>query len=264
MLPKITSLLAALSLAAASMAHAQAMFSIGPRVGLNIASASYNDAATGRGGDPSFTTSYRTGFEAGATACLGFGRFAFQPSLLYSQKGFGLVTSYAWTTGNPADDKSRALDTKYRLNYLSLPLNFAYAQQDDGQGFQLFAGPYLACLLGGRYTTNITQTYVYSGAVFTGSEEGQVRGSGSEQQPDYNTYLTDDNAYSRHLDFGVQGGLGYRRGAALLQVSYSQGVSNAGVRTGYVRATTEATTVTDPNYRNRAFQVSLAYLFGPR
>ena len=61
----------------------------------------------------------------------------------------------------------------------------------------------------------------------------------------------------------MQAGLGYRLGAALLQVSYSQGVNNGGVSITVDTGASGSSTVTNPTYRNRAFQLSLAYLLGP-
>jgi hypothetical protein len=74
-----------------SSAQAQVKFSIGPKVGLNMASASYraddrfatHSALTG-------STGYQPGLEAGIMTSLGWGHWQVQPAVLYSQKGFHL------------------------------------------------------------------------------------------------------------------------------------------------------------------------------
>ena len=68
-----------------------------------------------------------------------------------------------------------------------------------------------------------------------------------------------DDRYARHLDYGLQAGLGYRRGALLLQATYRLGLRSPGVAT-----TRGGYSYEGPTYYNRAVQVSLAYLFGPK
>ncbi len=259
--PTITTLFALML--ATSAAQAQATFSIGPRVGFQAVTAPYDDEIRLPFSDRSFKSGYRTGLEAGVMANFGFGRFAIQPSVLYSQKGNHLETRF--TNSFPTGDQSfRDFDTQYRFNYLTLPLNVAYTQEPDGQGFQLFAGPYLAYLLNGRYTTDITESSTFSGLVYTSSAEGEVEGSGSEQLVDITGTSAQRLQYIRQVDYGFQAGLGYRRGPVLVQATYSQGLGDAGVELRFGGSSGALTPFARPTFRNRNFQVALAYLVGDK
>jgi hypothetical protein len=221
----------------AASAHAQASFSIGPRLGLN-ASTYHFSAAT-----PADRQRYRAGFEAGLLASVGFGHFAVQPALLYTQKGNTQYTTVDVRTGTNIPAGTGELKNSYRLNYLTLPVNVAYVQHPDGQGFQVFAGPYVALLLSGRYENEVA----VSGKSTTDS--GKITPVANDAPgPD---------AYARRLDAGLQAGLGYRYQHLLLQFDYSLGLRDIGARYYY-----NGVAISNPAYYNRAFQASLAYLLG--
>jgi hypothetical protein len=220
-------------------AQAQVRFSVGPKVGLNASTIHYTDPQT-------FPSSFRTGFEAGLLGNVSWGHFALQPAVLFSQKGYHLEGTYI----SPGSQSPFSFDGKvdYRLNYLTIPLNFLYTQRATGQGVQTFAGPYLSWLVGGHYEAQTTYVNNYLSI----SREGKVVAGDVYQ-------ITADNAYSRRLDMGLQAGLGYRYKAAVLQASYSLGLRNlaSDVKLG-VNSPASPTAA----YYSRAFQVSLAYLFG--
>jgi hypothetical protein len=70
--------------------------------------------------------------------------------VLFSQKGYtSSGISPAYVLGNPPFPRSYEL--RLRLNYLTLPLNFAFTLRHDGQGLQAFAGPYLGLVVGGNH-----------------------------------------------------------------------------------------------------------------
>jgi hypothetical protein len=245
-------LLAAGGLVLAAPAHAQARFSIGPRVGLNVSTAPYENKAQNR----SYDTAYRTGVEAGVQAAAAFGQWAVQPALVYSQKGFNINDTN--TTSSGGQTLTQVDKSTYRLNYLSLPINLVYSLQAGGLGLQVFAGPYASLLLGGEQQYSVSHSYR------TGSSAGG--GYDSYTTPIkpgdyYNSITLDYTYYSRRLDAGLQAGLGYRLGPAQLQVGYSMGLRNLGASYRFYRG---ATTQVEPGptYRNRAFQASLSYLFG--
>ncbi|RZK93690.1 MAG: PorT family protein [Hymenobacter sp.] len=223
------------SLLLTGTAHAQATFSFGPRVGITHSSV-HGDIQNMMG---------RTGVEAGLVGVLQVGHFAFQPAVLYAQRGF---TRQETALGSPTQ---RVTNT--RLDYLSIPLNLAYTQHANGQGFQLFAGPYLGFLLGGRneLTYSSSQT---TGRVVPTNTHTTIINSFALQVPDY-------NVYARHLDVGAQAGLGYRLGGAVLQLSYCLGLRDVGAAQQYTLGgkTYESDT---PNYRNHSWQASLSYLLG--
>jgi hypothetical protein len=225
--------------------QAQLRYTIGPQVGLNVTTARF---ALDDFSQHTFSgsTSYRAGFEAGLQATIELAHFQVQHAVLFSQKGYalrGLQYNVITTTGiTPVP-----YELTCRLNYLTLPLNLAYTPRTDGQGMQVFAGPYLGLLLGGNYTfaVPIATTYVQS---------GQIRGG--VHPADFNGF-TDQQYYSRRVDAGVQAGLGYRMGAILFQATYSLGLRNL-APADYDRWRFLGT---GPNYRSQALQASIAYLF---
>lgn len=130
-------------------------------------------------------------------------------------------------------------------------MNFTYAQHASGQGFQLFAGPYLGLLVGGDYLFTLPSSTVVTNV------GGDIKGG---KYPDGYSGFTDHTAYSRRLDAGLQAGIGYQRGQVLAQVCYSVGLRNL-APSNY---DTYSYIGHGPDYKNRGFQVSLAYLFSPK
>ena len=227
-------------LSAASTTYAQVTVGIGPKVGYNLAIADYQVAYE----DYSYKTGYHSGFEAGLQAAVGFGHFSVQPAVLFSQKGYKLTEQYSTPAYSFSDE------TLTHTHHVTIPLNFAYTQHSSGKGAQLFIGPYIGFLLGGNYS--YSGTYVDArGAV------GPLKGEGNIKAGDYySTNPTDTNTYQRHVDVGLQAGVGYQLDNLLLQAGYSWGLRN-------VSSTNSTSVAADSErvLRNRAFQVSLAYLF---
>lgn len=222
-----TSLLASCLSLLATVAQAQTTFSIGPHVGLNVA------GTTNR--SPGNTTiRYRTGFEAGLQSVVQFDRWAVQPSLQFSQKGFnehqgdGLYSRY----------------TDYRLNYLTLPVNIAYSLRSDGQGWQVVAGPYVAMLLGGSYQRTSEDRGPWGSTDYS---EGDIKPGETYYVPALGT--TYYPLLCHRFDAGLQAGLGYRFGKLLAQAEFSFGLRDL--------APQFASTY------NRAAQLSLSYLVTP-
>lgn len=214
-------------------AQAQVTLSLGPRVGLNAATT--REASTPDG----VRLRYYPGGEAGVMGTLACGRWAVQPALLYAQKGYAYRSRIDYRSGN-GPFGTADLDGTVRFNYLALPVSLAYRAHDSGQGVQVFAGPYLALLLGGRYAYTIaypTDPQTYQGPIASG-----------EGAPSSFRY--------RRYDAGLQAGLGYRHQALLFQVAYSLGLTSTTVDAGGTAGRADA--------YNRAFQASVGYLFTPR
>ena len=233
-------------------AQAQISFSVGPRVGLNVATTRFapNEQFRNQGVVITSSTSSRPGFEVGVMGSMGFGHFRVQPAVLYSQKGFhvqGTESNVIGTDGTQPAPYQQA----NRMSYLTVPLNIAYAQHKSGQGFQVFAGPYLGILVEGNYQfTRPSTTVVVEVA-------GAIKGG--KRPADYNGF-TDHTLYSQRVDAGLQAGIGYQWGPALLQATYSAGLRNLAP----ADFATYSFLGNGPDYRNRVVQVSLAYLFAPR
>ncbi|MFC7669588.1 outer membrane beta-barrel protein [Hymenobacter humi] len=122
-----TSLLAGSLLLDAAMAHAQATFRLGPKVGYNLSSCRI---ALPDLPDPlSMSTSYRSGAEAGLVAQARVSdRLVVQPAVLYAQKGYGFARQ------NHNASFTHREEHAYRLDYLSVPVNLVYSQRPAGRG----------------------------------------------------------------------------------------------------------------------------------
>jgi hypothetical protein len=172
--------------------------------------------------------------------------WAVQPAVLYAQKGFGFKENaydapYNYTYQG---------EYQFRFNYLTVPVHLVYSTQPDGQGLQVFAGPYVGWLLGGEYTSSQSGRYG-NGAARGQSDQGDVEAGDTYNNRPGEAYV------SRGVDAGLQAGLGVGlAGGFQLQASYSQGLRNLGAQ--YAPG---STTATPPTYRNHAFQLSAAYLF---
>lgn len=242
-----TSLLVGGLLLAAATAHAQATFRIGPKVGYNHSFGRFEYP----GNDyKKVTNSSRSGAEAGLVAQVGLGtHWAVQPALLYSQKGFAFKEDaydapYNYTYHG---------EYNFRFNYLALPINMVYSSAAGGQGLQVFAGPYVGFLIGGKYNSSQSGRYGSGGSRGQSSEGDVKAGDTYDNRPD-GPYI------SQGLDVGLQGGLGYGfAGGFQVQAGYSQGLRNLGAK--YAPGLTSAA---PPTYRSHVFQFSVAYLFGPK
>ena len=234
------------SLLLAGSAQAQATFSFGPRLGGSVTSAHFPEESR---------ASYqsRLGFEAGLLGNLQFGHFAVQPSLLFAQRGYR-KSSVPVYVDPPIPPDPGTIDETYRLNYLTLPLNLAFTLGRDGQGLQVFGGPYVGLLLGGNYAYHLHINSYYPGGNSYDREEVRKVQAGSVVSNPSSDYM-----YSQQFDTGLQMGLGYRFRGLLMQAGYSLGLRNLAVQYEYNHAVYDT-----PAYYNRAWQVSLSYLVGPR
>jgi hypothetical protein len=223
----------AASLLLLGTAHAQATFHVGPRVGLNVSSAHFPRELAGPE-QASYTS--RPGVEAGLTGTVQLGHFAVQPSLLFSQKG------YRSSGDKLLIDMVTPYEEEVRLNYLTLPLNFAFTLGRNGQGLQVFAGPYASLLVGGNHTDKVMGFQ---------DRTDQVKAAS----------LASDgaNRYVQRYDGGLQAGVGYRRQRFQLQASHTRGLRNLAVQ---YQGSDGTVYDNSPAYYNRAFQVAFSYLVG--
>ncbi|TFZ62900.1 PorT family protein [Hymenobacter sp. UV11] len=227
-------------LLAGPFAHAQTTFSIGPTLGGNLATE--HIAA-----DNAPKLGYRLDWLAGAQASFAWGRFALQPALLLSQKGFKDEYVYYFVDPNQNPTNPIAFHSNIRLSYLTLPLNFCFAPLGAKTGPQLFAGPYVSVLLSAR---DAHTDFNRLPEDITVTDHLKVADA-LDALP--------DNYGFRRFDAGLQGGVGYRYEAFLVQASYSLGLRNTTPTYIYAGAP-----ITSTNSYNRAFQLSLSYLFEPK
>ncbi len=225
----------------ATTAHAQTTFQVGPRVGLNLTNCHFTGLYS------TTPSAVRPGFEAGLTGSVAVGHWALQPAVLFTQKGYtthGSGITIDWPI---------TYDEDVRYQYLIAPVNVAYTQHKNGQGVQVFGGGYVGVLVGGHYSgeNHYFMTYQPDSPSRDVAYSGKIIGGGNAA--DY------PDRHVQQVDYGLQTGVGYRYGGLLFQAGYSLGLRNMGVdaiRSGY--------TYSSPTQYNRAFQASLAFLFGSR
>ena len=134
----LTTLLLAALLGTAT-ASAQTTYKLGVRGGLNRATTTLDAASTGTGFFGFRYLADKSGiyaWQAGAVLEIGFGKFALQPALLFSQKGEQFNTAHSFD-GTAGQSGANTQSTN-RYNWLELPVNVVYTVR----GLQLFAGPY--------------------------------------------------------------------------------------------------------------------------
>jgi hypothetical protein len=229
---------------------AQTSFHLGPRVGTTLATVRYaNGASYGQASD--YPTTYRVGFEAGVMGSWRIGHLAIQPAILFQRKGYYSDYEALYASSSVP---SASFSNTVSLNYLTVPVNFVYTQRLNGQGFHVFAGPYLSTLVGGHYHSDYTQHPLE----ITGAFDGRV--VAGDHNP--NTAGRDDSYYKR-LDAGLQAGLGYQYQQWLVQATSSWGLRDiAATYPGPPDANnpTGVTLRARPTH-TRSFQLSLTHLF---
>lgn len=220
-------------------AQGQTVVSAGPVIGFNASTVPYKY-------DHTYTTHYRTGGAIGALVNVQRQHLALQVAALYQQKGFRIDDEYTLSRSYYSRQKS-----DYRLNYLTIPVQVAYAFRPDGQGLQVSAGGYAGLLLRGEVQDDLYHQDLMDGSI--GSYQGTRK-----IEPGRATDIYSITSYSQRIDAGLQAGVGYRYEQLLVQLSYSYGLRNVGPRyeegvgVGFIT----------PSYYNRVAQVSVAYLFG--
>lgn len=224
-----TALLLTTSLAgAATTVRAQTVIQFGPRLGVNLSTSSNS----GTPSDFNEATKSIVGVQVGGTLSVGItDKFSFQPSLLYSQKGME-------STGSQTDrsDPHYATIIKasatIKLNYFELPFNFVYAI-GGAEGFQLFAGPYVAVGVGGSgsYKVNLNSNNPQF-AQFNGDYPGSLTVEFADKQDDNSTVNNNSSTptiivTTRRFDAGFNAGIGYRVGPFQAQLGYGLGLINS-------------------------------------
>lgn len=208
-----TALCAAALLAAAS-ASAQTEFGFGLRGGANRAGTTVDGA--NNSDTFQFTRSTEKsslyGWQVGVALEARFGKLAFQPALVFSQKGDKLHATSS--DGGVAGYSYSETTSTNRYNWLEIPLNVAYTLHGD-HGLQVFAGPYVAAAVGGRQRGN-ANGYSTVGYPRTGA-----------YSEDFDAPASFGPGTSNHRwDAGFNLGVGYRQGPLQVQLGYGLGLLN--------------------------------------
>ena len=152
---------------------------------------------------------WRFGFEAGVVADFGItNNFSVIPELLFAQRG----------TINTMRDKST-----YTLNYLQLPVNFAYKLNvGHNSKLMVFAGPYAGYGLSGSLKGPV---HISVGNESLGSIDIKIPFEFQTKEQDYEN-LEELKMYFKPLDFGINAGLGYEVGNMFFKAQYNHGFTN--------------------------------------
>lgn len=254
----------ALLVLALPVAHAQTSVHLGLRLGLNAATRSGTEPVLHPDGPfspypPTITYSQDYSRSAvlapqfGAVLDVRFGHLAFQPAVLFSQKGVDQRNdanyTVRYTYGGGQVGSIVINEEKYhfvsRPNYLEIPLNLVYTFGDDN-GFQVFGGPYAAFGLGGQVqveaerqyssggsgSQNYGQNYYYGTAFYqfrdTTPEPTLKNPSNTTVSKPYPTSFDASSGaiISRRFDAGINVGVGYRYGPLQVQLGYGLGLIN--------------------------------------
>lgn len=230
-------------------AHAQSRFRLGPQGGYTLSSVTYHvsdypDYIKTSGG-------YGSGFTAGLVAQIDLpgSSFSLQPAVHYTRRTPRIDDNSYYQPNNYYYNQHY----EFQFNYLTIPLNLLYSEHSHGQGFEVFAGPYLALLLGGKYTSSISAGY-------GGPSSGRAYAGNVVAGDTYATSVRNTDYYSRKLDYGLQAGVGYGLQAIQLQFSINYGLKDIGA----AYAANAGNTFAAPVIHNYGLQLTAAYLFGPK
>lgn len=225
---------------------AQAQVTIGPRVGINASTISFDLD----GGD-SPDAKYIVGPQVGVSLNAQFGNLSLQPSILFSSKGAKFNESSDDTYVMNGDTYRQQVDQKatMRLNYIEVPVNLVFNTNGEEGGFQVFAGPYLGVGIQGKYKTEGSYSLTVNGQEeesFSGSDEEDIKfvGKGTDG----------DKLEFRRLDVGFNAGVGYKAGPFQAQLGYGLGLGN--LLPKYEDSDS------DGKLHNRGVQLSVSYFFG--
>ncbi|WP_167856466.1 outer membrane beta-barrel protein [Hymenobacter metallicola] len=249
---KLSGLLAAFLLGA-SAASAQTTYRLGVRVGGNLATTTEKGPTTrtAANSSSSYSKSPIAAGQVGLVLEIARGNFAFQPALLFSQKGTKIEATNLLTDPATGYEFRRSGHRTSRYNWLELPLNFVYTMPGT-TGLQVFAGPYVAIGVGGKVKT----------AIHNSTNDPSILAQPETHSETKITYGSEDkdtgpasinNFYSRRFDTGFNVGLGYRRGPLQVQAGYGLGLLN--LRTSKAEGNDEQSGF------NRVAQLNATYFF---
>jgi len=184
----------------------QAQIKFGPKVGINLSTMTLS--SSGISLDPTTLIGFHAGVVSEIPLIAGL---SLQPGILYSSKGSKYSFMSEEGTISPG--------------YVEVPVNVAYGIGSDALKFSIFAGPYVAYGLTGKYKSG-------------GESEDIVFGTGEDD--DMNP-----------LDYGVNFGVGVNLKALVISAQYGLGLANLSPDTSG-----------DTEIKNTVIGISLAYLFG--
>ena len=249
---KIISLMAVVAFMVVAL-QTTAQITFGVKAGLNMANISqdYKDS------DEEMPTKMGIAFHGGLAVDYALSeKMSIQSGLLFTIKGYN----------DDLDEMAKELDAEFdvsgielegsstaRLNYLEIPIHFAYGINDK---LQLFAGPYVAIGFGGKLKSDITMKF---GGESEALGEETITLKSVIGEADY-ADLGDEEDFVNGLDFGLNVGLGYKvTPAILVNAGYSLGLGN--LNPSKIKDVTDYEPK-DYKMSNNVISLSVTYLFG--
>jgi len=249
---KIISLMAVVAFMVVAL-QTTAQITFGVKAGLNMANISqdYKDS------DEEMPTKMGIAFHGGLAVDYALSeKMSIQSGLLFTIKGYN----------DDLDEMAKELDAEFdvsgielegsstaRLNYLEIPIHFAYGINDK---LQLFAGPYVAIGFGGKLKSDITMKF---GGESEALGEETITLKSVIGEADY-ADLGDEEDFVNGLDFGLNVGVGYKvTPAILVNAGYSLGLGNLNPSKIKDYADYEPK---DYKMSNNVISLSVTYLFG--
>jgi hypothetical protein len=209
---------------------ASAQISLGAQAGAVFAKSKTDDFSSAIPGID-LSTKNRVGFTAGLIADIPIGESGLRlmPELNFVQKGLKADGTVDIDLG-AGQFISAQTEANLGLAYIDIPVNLAYAFEAGSGRFIIGAGPYAGFGLSGKSKVKV-------------SALGQ-----SEEEEDDIEFGSDEDQIKR-MDFGANFMAGYiMNNGLMLKVNYSLGLANL-------------SNVSDSDWKNRYFGVTLGYFF---
>lgn len=208
----------------------QAKFGI--QIGGNLGFAAFK-----KGNTESYSNKPRVGVLAGFLADVPLGPISFRPELNFIQKGYRNETTYS-TVG------TQVVNSKVRLNYVELPLNFVYNVDASTGKFFFGLGPNFAMGLSGK--TSIETTSTLGSASTVTKSNGDVKFSGDSN--------SSNPLYLKRFDFGGNILAGYTSNMGLtFNIGYTLGLSDI---------SRNLPVNDDKTQKNNGLTLKVGYMFG--
>jgi len=204
-------------------ANIQAQVKFGPRIGLNLSTATMKLDTTNWPMDKMLI-----GYHFGVVSDIPLTKnISLQPGIIYSTKGHVYVVSLDFL------GMHWAFKETINANYIEIPVNVAYSFDLGQVKISLLAGPYIGYAISGVFAVlNETDNKLTHGKITFGSGE---------------------NDSEKAFDFGLNGGAGVNFRGLLISGQYGLGLANIA----------SSLNVKESNsiVKNRVIGISLSYLF---
>jgi len=232
----------------ASAAGANAQLRFGAEIGAQLANlvVTVPDA---NGGRERLDSRPNLGLRGGLVAQFGItDNISIQPGLLFVMKGARVEEEFASgaqiINGTAVTSSTTNIQSRINLNYIQIPINFQYNSSDNGTGFFVGAGPYVAYGFDGKFNTETKITGTSGSTSVSSTTE-------ADDDVDFGSGTGDD---FRNLDFGI----GLNAGYALSNGAFVRAFGEYGLTDIYG----DQSSSNAPRTKNYGFGLTLGYMIG--